>query len=151
MYRAADKNIPPIHNKICTVKDREGEPFLHARQKNRNLLEGLVSLRKGDIYQKELHKLTKIFEIVDEDKRKLVEGLIEDAAFLKAENYMLREVLAETGMIRIHPKNPNLQKATETGKQYLKNLNTYSVVIKTLNSILNKGAIEDDDDLDEFI
>jgi hypothetical protein len=54
-------------------------------------------------------------------------------------------------MIRIHPSNPTLQKATEAGKQYLKNLQAYSVVIKTLSQVLTKSVIEDKDDFEEFL
>ena len=107
-------------------------------------------MQKGDIYQKELAKLTKIFEVVEEGKKELVQGLIEDAAFLAAENHELREILSLTGMIKVHPKYPDIQKPTEAGKQYLKNINSYSVVIKTLNGVLNKSAIEEDDELEEF-
>lgn len=105
---------------------------------------------KKEIYQKELAKLTDIFQDVEEGKRKLVEGLIEDAAFLKAENVILKESIAKTGMVKIHPDQPDLQKPIETAKQYLKNINSYSVVIKTLNGVLNKTLMEDDDELSDF-
>lgn len=107
-------------------------------------------MKKDEIYKKELAKLKKIFEIVDESKRELVEGLIEDAAYLKAENHELREILSETGMIKVHPKYPEMQKSTEAGKQYRNNVGTYSTVIRTLNGILNKSADLEDDDLAEF-
>lgn len=107
-------------------------------------------MSKKEIFEKELKKLTEIFQDVEESKRMLVEGLIEDAAFLKAENHELKGILNETGMIKVHPTNPQLQKSTEGAKQYLKNINSYAVVIKTLNGVLNKGVIEDDDDLEEF-
>jgi regulator of replication initiation timing len=101
-------------------------------------------------YQKELAKLQEIFKEVEPSKTKLVEGLIEDAAFLKAENYALRQFISETGMIKVHPKHPDLQKPIEAAKQYLKNVNSYAVVIKTLNGVLNKGIIENEDELSEF-
>jgi regulator of replication initiation timing len=105
---------------------------------------------KTELFKQELAKLTEIFADVDVSKRKLVEGLLEDAAFLKAENDVLKQVIAKTGMVKIHPEYPDLQKPTEVGKQYLKNINSYSVVIKTLNGVLNKNMIEDEDDLSEF-
>lgn len=105
---------------------------------------------KNELYQQELSKLVEIFKDVEVSKRKLVEGLLEDAAFLKAENDILRQTISKTGMVKIHPEYPELQKPTEAGKQYLKNINSYSVVIKTLNGVLSKNIIEDDDDLSEF-
>jgi len=105
---------------------------------------------KQKVYEQELAKLTEIFKDVDESKRKLVEGLVEDAAFLKSENYILRQSISDTGMVKIHPNHPEIQKPIETAKQYLKNVNSYATVIKTLNGVLSKNVIEDDDDMDEF-
>jgi len=107
-------------------------------------------MSKKAVYQQELQKLTEIFTSVDESKRKLVEGLIEDAAFLKSENFFLRKTLAEIGMVKIHPSNPAMQKPVEAAKQYLKNVNSYSVIIKTLNGILNKNMLDDDEDLSDY-
>lgn len=108
-------------------------------------------MEKHDVYKKELNKLNEIFQDVEESKAKLVEGLIEDAAFLKAENYMLKQDIEKTGMVKIHPKNSGLQKPIETAKQYLKNVNSYAVVIKTLNGVLQKNTVEEDDDFDDFM
>ncbi|WP_379136009.1 hypothetical protein [Paenibacillus sp. sgz500958] len=108
-------------------------------------------MEKSEVYSRELAKLQAIFADVDPSKAQLVEGLLEDAAFLKAENTVLKKALIATGMVKIHPTNPDLQKPVEAARQYLKNVNSYSVIIKTLNSILNKNIIDDDDDdLDDY-
>lgn len=107
-------------------------------------------MSKTEVYQKELMKLTELFKDVDPPKAKLVEGLIEDAAFLAAENLDLRQSIATTGMVKVHPQHPEIQKPIEAAKQYLKNVNSYAVVIKTLNGVLNKSMVEEDDDLNEF-
>ncbi len=107
-------------------------------------------MSKSDVYQKELDKLTEIFKDIEESKRQLIEGLIQDAAFLMAENYILKQSISQTGMVKIHPQYPEIQKPIETAKQYLKNINSYAVVIKTLNGVLSKNVIEDDDELEEF-
>lgn len=106
-------------------------------------------MSKHQVYEEEFKKLSKIFEEVEESKRKLVEGLIQDAAFLYAENYELKKSLSETGMIKFHPKDLSLQKNIPAGKEFRQNLNSYSVVIKTLNSILQKVE-SDEDDLDDY-
>lgn len=108
-------------------------------------------MTKSEVYHLELTKLTEIFVEVEESKRKLVEGLIEDAAFIKAENYILKQAIEKTGMVKIHPDHPDLQKPIETAKQYLKNINSYAVVIKTLNGVLMKNTIEGEDEFDKFI
>lgn len=107
-------------------------------------------MSKTEVYQKEQEKLAKIFHDVEPSKAQLVEGLIEDAAFLLAENHELRQIISDTGMVKIHPRHPDIQKSTEAAKQYLKNTGVYAVVIKTLNGVLNKSAIEEDDELSEF-
>ncbi|MEY9980080.1 hypothetical protein [Lysinibacillus sp. RC79] len=107
-------------------------------------------MTKSEVLAKEKAKLSEIFQDVEESKRRLVEGLIDDAAFLKAENYDLKLLLKEIGMVSVHPSQKNLQKPIEASKQYLKNVNSYAVIIKTLNGVLSKGIIEDDDDLKEF-
>ncbi|MEA0556068.1 hypothetical protein U1P98_18610 [Lysinibacillus irui] len=107
-------------------------------------------MTKNEVFKKEKSKLTDIFKDVEESKRKLIEGLIDDAAFLKSENYELKLLLQETGMIQIHPSQRHLQKPTEAARQYLKNVNSYAVIIKTLNGVLSKNIIDDDDELSEF-
>ncbi|WP_199615533.1 hypothetical protein [Paenibacillus alkalitolerans] len=101
-------------------------------------------------YQRELEKLRELFKDVDPAKVQLVDGLIEEAAFLRVQNAELKRVMEQSGMVLIHPSNPNLQKPVEAARQYLKNVNSYAVVIKTLNGVLNKDMIEPDDGLDEF-
>jgi len=107
-------------------------------------------MTKNQVYEAELIKLNEIFKEVEESKRILVEGLIEDAAFLKAENYALKQILKDTGMVKIHPQYREIQKPIEAARQYLKNVNSYAVVIKALNSVLSKNIIENDDELEEF-
>ncbi len=107
-------------------------------------------MKKSEVYIAELAKIQEIFKDVEETKRRLVEGLIEDAAFLRAENAVIKESLAKSGMVKAHPKHPEIQKSTEEAKQYLKNVNSYAVVIKTLNSVLSRNVIDDDGELDEF-
>lgn len=103
------------------------------------------------IFQTEREKLFKIFQDVDEAKSELVEGLIDDAAFLKAENDKLKKSMKSTGMVMFHPKNNNMQKTPDTAKQYLKNVNSYAVIIRTLNGVLNTNEIDPyEDDLVDF-
>ncbi|WP_207383532.1 hypothetical protein [Paenibacillus solani] len=106
---------------------------------------------KIEVYKREEAKLREIFSKVDPEKAELVDGLIQDAAFLKAENSELRSRMAETGMVEFHPTNPRLQRTVEAAKQYLKNVNSYSVIVKTLNGVLMKDVIEDDDEFDKFL
>lgn len=107
-------------------------------------------MTKKEAYNKELEKLNQIFIDVEDSDKKLVEGLIQDAAFLYAENYELKQILNQTGMIKIHPDDSSKQKPLPIAKEYRQNLNSYSVVIKTLSSVLQKKIDDEDDDMNEF-
>lgn len=107
-------------------------------------------MTKKEAYEQELKKLNEIFGDVDESNKKLVEGLIKDAAFLYAENYILKQSLDETGMIKFHPSNQTLQKSLPAAETYRKNLNSYSNVIGKLANVLKKKIDDDDDDMNEF-
>ncbi|MEC0370875.1 hypothetical protein [Paenibacillus chibensis] len=119
--------------------------------KNLKIREVVRISAKMEIFNREEAKLREIFKKVDPEKAELVDGLIQDAAFLKAENCELRRRMAETGMVEFHPTNPRLQRTVEAAKQYLKNVNSYSVIVKTLNGVLMKDVIEDDDEFDKFL
>jgi uncharacterized protein YydD (DUF2326 family) len=108
-------------------------------------------VNREELYKQELAKLEKLFKDVEPKKTELTEGLRQDAAFLLAENAMLKHHMRETGMIKIHPEYPEIQKSTEAAKQYLKNVNSYAVVIKTLNGILSKDLAEGDDEFTKFL
>ena len=103
------------------------------------------------LYQDEFAKLEDLFGEVEPAKAKLTEGLRQDAAFLMSENAMLKRIMQETGMVKTHPEYPEIQKPTEAAKQYLKNVNSYAVVIKTLNGILSKDILEGDDAFARFM
>lgn len=106
---------------------------------------------KNAIFKAEYDKLQTIFADVDEKKRQLVEGLISDAAFLYAENKALKRILSSSGTVCINPNNPSQQRPVPAATQYLKNANSYAVIIKTLNGVLSKNEIEaDDDSMSEF-
>ena len=101
-------------------------------------------------YEQERDKLLKIFANIEPEKKELAEGLIDDAAFLFAENVELKALLEKTGTVRVSDKNPALQKPVAGAAQYLKNANSYAVIIKTLSGILNKSNPEEGDELSDY-
>lgn len=114
-------------------------------------MEVLKELDKAEVYRQEHEKLTEIFKDVEESKRKLVEGLIEETAFLKSELFSLVQVLKETGMIRINPENKTQQKTMPIANEYRRTVNIYALNIKVLNGILMKDTIETKDPFDEWL
>lgn len=108
-------------------------------------------MTKTERIQKERARLAEILKDIDENKRALVDGLIDQAAYLTIENNDLQESLVITGMVKIHPQNPGIQKPVEAAKQYRQNVNTYAVIIKTLNGVLMKDAGAEEDAFDEWV
>jgi len=120
-------------------------------QKNGIEVKPLKELNKMQVYEQELQKLTEIFKDVDESKRKLVEGVIQETAYLRGELFDMKKILEETGMIRINPNNKAMQKTIPIANEYRRTVNIYALNIKVLNSILMKDTIEADDPFDEWM
>lgn len=120
-------------------------------QKNEIGVKPLKELNKMQVYQQEYVKLTEIFKDVEESKRKLVEGLIQETAYLKGELFDMKNILVETGMIRINPANKAMQKTIPIANEYRRTVNIYALNIKVLNSILMKNTIEAEDPFDEWL
>ncbi|MDY0278052.1 MAG: hypothetical protein RBQ97_08205 [Acholeplasma sp.] len=97
----------------------------------------------------EYERLRSLFSSVDETKTKLVDNLIEQAAFMKIELGILQDQIRKHGAIQI--SNKGAQRQTEAAKYYTKLVNSYGTVIKTLNSIMGKNIIDEDDEFDKFI
>ena len=97
----------------------------------------------------EYERLRSLFSSVDETKTKLVDNLIEQAAFMKVELGILQEQIRKHGAVQVSTKGT--QRQTEAAKYYTKLVNSYGTVIKTLNSIMGKNIIDEDDEFDKFI
>lgn len=113
-------------------------------------LESSKDIGRSELFKKEEDRLTALFADVDPNKRELVSGLIKEAAFLYAEDEMLRGQLSETGTVRFHPQNPQLQKSVAGARQYLSNVNTYAAVIGRLSRVMDSQQPEEDDDMSEY-
>lgn len=105
---------------------------------------------KKEVIQKEKDKLEEIFKNVEENKRKLAETTIEQAANLKGELFELYKNIENNKSVVISKNNPSHQLITESAKLWNKYLNTHAVLIKTLNGILEKNLVDSDDDYEDF-
>lgn len=97
----------------------------------------------------EVERLRSLFSSVDETKTQLVDSLIEQAAFMKVELGILQEQIRKHGAVQVSTKGA--QRQTEAAKYYTKLVNSYGTIIKTLNSIMGKNIVDEDDDFDKFI
>lgn len=85
---------------------------------------------------KRIEKLRKIFENVDEDKREVIEPLLDDVIFIENRLAELRKL----PMIRVHPKNPARQETTPAGKQYKEYMQSYLNALKVLQTTLYRAG-----------
>lgn len=88
-------------------------------------------------------QLDKIFENVEDDKKQLVDRLLDEVVFL--ENKMTE--LKSMPFINVHPKNPALQKTTPAAKLYKECSQSYMNAIRILSGILNKVETTAQDEL----
>jgi len=102
----------------------------------------------------ELTRLKKVFKDLPEDKRRIVDGLIQEAAFMRATLEETREIIDREGVIELFEQGAQrfLREHPAT-KVYASLVNRYSAVIKQLIDLLpdNKGADNGADELMEFV
>lgn len=99
--------------------------------------------------QNEYNRLKLLFTSVDPTKSELVDNLINEAAFMRVQLENTQEQIKKYGAIQVSSKGS--QRQTEAAKFYTKLVNSYGTVIKTLNTIMGKNMIDDDDEFDEFM
>lgn len=92
-------------------------------------------------------QLQKIFENVDENKKELVEPIIDRVIFLEGK----LDELEKLPFIKVHPEIKDLQKTTPAGKQYKEFMQSYLNAIKVLSTTLSRDGGEENDEFDEFI
>ena len=88
----------------------------------------------------ELTRLKKVFKDLPEDKRKIVDGLIQEAAFMRATLEETREIIDREGVIELFEQGAQrfLREHPAT-KVYAAMINRYSAVVKQLIDLLPDG------------
>lgn len=94
---------------------------------------------------KEYERIKKLFEGVDEKQLSLLEGSLWEFSRLRVELDELNKVISTTGHIKIHPKNPLIQKELPASKVVVKVRANYLNYAAKLSSILGKNILEDDE------
>ena len=101
-----------------------------------------------DKVRKEYERLSALFKDVEESKTKLVNELLLKAAFLKVQLDGLELQIKKYGAVQM--KNGEFRESVSF-KTFLSSLAVYQTIIKTLNSIMGKNTIDEDDEFDEFM
>lgn len=88
----------------------------------------------------EVKRLKEIFEVVDEDQRGVVEGLIDEVAFMKITLENLRSVINKDGVIDVMPQGDYSIRRQSPEVQ------TYNTMLSNYNKFLNAliGMLPDD-------
>ena len=98
----------------------------------------------------EIARLEKQFADADGKKLEAMRGLIEQAAY---ERLYLRELNAQalrSGLVKIHPDNPRLQKSLPVSSEITKHSATLTNIIDKLCRHLTASQEDEDDALAEF-
>lgn len=101
--------------------------------------------------QREYTRIKALFDGVDEKQLALVDGALWEAARLRVELNRLNEIVRKTGLVKVHPDNPGMQKELPVSRLIVKVRANYLNYIAKLSAILGKNAGDDeDDDMKEF-
>ncbi len=91
------------------------------------------------------NEILSLFEHVDDKERQLLMPLMENIVFLEERMNDLREM----PFVRVHPKNPLLQKTTPAAKLYKECMQSYMNGIRILLNALRKVESSAADELME--
>lgn len=96
---------------------------------------------------KELRKLNRISKILPDEKKKIVEGLMADAAFMAEQLEVLRTDIAKNGWSEEYQNGENQhgRKSRVEADAYVKLQKNYSTIIRQLLDQLPKEAKKDDE------
>jgi len=98
--------------------------------------------------KKEQKRLEEILKNIDTSKKKTVEKLIDDAAFMAVTLEETRQIIARDGVIETYQNGENQKgvKKSSAVEVYDKMLNTYSKVIKQLCDLIPERVIFEPDE-----
>lgn len=100
--------------------------------------------------EKEYERIKELFSGIDENQLKLIDGAIWECARLRKEMNDLHEIIKETGLVKVNPNNPSMQKELPVSKLIVKARANYLNYIAKLSNILGRNIEDDEDDLSYY-
>ncbi|MBS5886289.1 MAG: zinc-binding protein [Clostridium sp.] len=100
--------------------------------------------------QKEYERIKALFDGADESQLSLIDGTLWEAARIRVELNSLHEIVKQSGLIKVHPQNPGLQKELPVSKLIVKARANYLNYISKLASLLGKNIDDEDEDLSDY-
>lgn len=110
--------------------------------------------KRLSIFKEEKQKLNEVFAKIDEDKRSIVEGLIESASWQRVMLTELQEILKRDGYIETYQNGENQfgMKKSAASEVYDKTLNTYTKIVKQLcDLVADEGCSSPGSEIMSFI
>ena len=111
---------------------------------------------KEDIIKAEKKKLSGIYTRMDKKTKKAVDSLVDEAAFMAASLYELREIINEKGYVEMYQNGANQKGVKKCSEVEIYNtmIKNYSSVVKQLTDLIPKKqeeAGESSDGFDDFV
>jgi len=98
----------------------------------------------------EINRLKKEFEGAPENKIRALEGLIEQAAYERVYLKKLNEQAIITGLVKVHPTNPQMQQTLPISNEIAKHSAALTNITDKLMKHLAVEIEEDDDELSDY-
>lgn len=100
--------------------------------------------------EQEYERIKKLFDGSDEKQLQLIDGAIRECARLRVELDDLHKIIKESGLIKVNPSNPSMQKELPVSKMIVKVRANYLNYIAKLSNMLGINIEDDDDDLENY-
>lgn len=102
-----------------------------------------------DIAQ-EYERIKGLFGGCEDSQLALLDGAFWECARLRVELNHLNDIIKKTGLVRVNPNNPVMQKELPVSKLIIKTRANYLNYISKLSNILGKSVLEEDDSLADY-
>lgn len=99
-----------------------------------------------DPVQQEYDRLKALFNGSDEKKLQAIDGAIREAAILRIQLRSLNQMAKQSGLVKIHPKNPMLQKELPIARMITRVSSNYLSYTTRIANALGKSLPDDGDD-----
>ena len=138
---------------LCEGCSQGGVEMEEEKEDLREKLSGQALIKKNQKIKKETNKLKKLFKELPENKKKMVEKLIENASFMSITLDELKEDIKVYGVKEtyVNGKDQFGFKESIESKTYGTMVKNYMSIIKQLNDMLpEEKKINEDDEFERF-
>ena len=112
----------------------------------------MTKAKKQELYDKQFEKINKLFENVEENKRSLVEGLIEQNCFMYVQLKELNEIINKKGVVeKFKQGKQEFDRERPATKTYNTMIKNYNLIVRQLiENLPTKKPLDPDDEFEEF-